>query len=67
MTCAGCNTEIADKALICYRCGRPTVTPRVTPPSEGSIFTRPAPSRWPLVLGVLGAVVVAVAAWFLLR
>ncbi len=66
MTCAGCQTEIADKALICYRCGRPTVAPRVTPPSEGSIFDRPARPRWPLVAAVV-AVVVAVVAWFVLQ
>jgi hypothetical protein len=24
MTCKNCGTEIADKALICYRCGQPT-------------------------------------------
>ena len=24
MTCKNCGTQIADKALICYRCGTPT-------------------------------------------
>lgn len=66
MTCAGCQTEIADKALICYRCGRPTVAPRITPPSEGSIFDKPARSRWPLVVAAFVAVAAAVA-WFLLQ
>lgn len=32
MTCRFCATEIADKALICYRCGRPTTDARVAPP-----------------------------------
>ena len=27
MTCGHCGTEIADKALICYRCGRATSEP----------------------------------------
>ncbi len=67
MTCKGCGTEIAEKALICYRCGRATVEPRVTPPSEGSIFVRNTPSRWPIVLGVVAAVVVAIAAWLVLQ
>ncbi len=67
MTCTGCGTEIADKALICYRCGRATVEPRVAPPAEGSIF-EPAPrSRWPVVVGVLVLVALVVAAWALLR
>lgn len=32
MRCRFCDTEIADKALICYRCGRATTDARVTPP-----------------------------------
>ncbi|MGD9903145.1 MAG: hypothetical protein AB7U83_06715 [Vicinamibacterales bacterium] len=31
MRCRFCDTEIADKALICYRCGRATTDPRVAP------------------------------------
>jgi hypothetical protein len=30
--CRFCDTEIADKALICYRCGRATTDRRVEPP-----------------------------------
>jgi len=29
--CRFCDTEIADKALICYRCGRATTDPKVAP------------------------------------
>ncbi len=32
MRCRFCDTEIADKALICFRCGRATTAPRVAPP-----------------------------------
>jgi hypothetical protein len=32
MRCRFCATEIADKALICYRCGKPTTDARVAPP-----------------------------------
>ena len=32
MRCRFCDTEIADKALICYRCGRATTDARVAPP-----------------------------------
>ncbi|MGE0360647.1 MAG: hypothetical protein AB7H93_13095 [Vicinamibacterales bacterium] len=31
MRCRFCDTEIADKALICYRCGRATTDPKVAP------------------------------------
>jgi len=32
--CRNCGTEIADKALICYRCGEATTAPRIAPPAE---------------------------------
>ena len=31
MTCRHCGTEIADKALVCYRCGHATAEPDVRP------------------------------------
>ena len=66
MTCTHCGTEIADKALICYRCGHPTTEPRVKPPSEGSLFARPRRSRMPLVALVLILVVlVLLGVWML--
>ena len=33
MTCRNCGTEIADKAIICYRCGTGTADP-VRKPAE---------------------------------
>ena len=45
MVCSYCGTEIADKALICYRCGNATTEPRVKPPDEGSLFDRPRGTR----------------------
>lgn len=61
MICRQCGTEIADKALICYRCGTATTEPKIAPPP----MTRgPAssPSLVPLVLSlVLFAVLVASA------
>jgi hypothetical protein len=65
MICRNCKTEIADNALICYRCGRATTDPRVTPPSEGSIFAHRRRSRWPIILVVVIVAILA-AAWFLL-
>jgi hypothetical protein len=34
--CRNCGTEIADKALICYRCGTATSEPRYRPPASRS-------------------------------
>lgn len=33
MICKHCGTEIADKALICYKCGHAVVASRVAPPA----------------------------------
>ena len=33
MLCRQCGTEIADKALICYRCGTATTEPKFKPPT----------------------------------
>ena len=65
MTCTHCGTEIADKALICYRCGHATTEPRLKPPAEGSLFDRPRRSRTPLVVIVILMILAAIAAWVL--
>lgn len=60
MTCRSCGTEIADKAIVCYRCGTPTA---VTAPSP-SRAARPGRAwYWRVVhAGVLGLVAWGVAA-----
>lgn len=46
--CRSCGTEIADNALICYRCGEATSEPERSAPEE-----RPAGRVWsPVLLGV---------------
>ena len=62
MTCKYCGTEIADKALICYRCGNATTEPRIKPPSEGPIFERPRRSRLPVVAVILIIIALAIIA-----
>ena len=64
MICTHCGTEIADKALICHRCGNATTEPRVKPPSEGPLFDRPRRSRVPIVIVVL-IVLAGLLAWAL--
>jgi hypothetical protein len=49
MVCRQCGTEIADKALICFRCGAATSEPRVAPPRRPD---RSAP-RGPILLVLL--------------
>ncbi len=57
MICRKCGIEIADKALICFRCGTATSEP-VHQPAE------PAPSqglRWMVVLALAAGFLVASA------
>ena len=65
MICTHCGTEIADKALICYRCGNATTEPRVKPPSQGPLFERPRRSRMPVVAIVLLILLALLIAWAL--
>ena len=60
MTCTHCGTEIAAKALICYRCGKATTEPKVKPPEMTSVFERPR--RFPLVIVVIAVAIAALAA-----
>ncbi|HEY3092960.1 MAG TPA: zinc-ribbon domain-containing protein [Vicinamibacterales bacterium] len=64
MICKYCGTEIADKALICYKCGHATTEPRIKPPSEGPLFERPRRSRIPVVIIVLIVLALLLLAWF---
>src|SRR5215510_11828927 len=64
--CRQCGTEIADKALICYRCGTATTEPRIKPPTEGPILGRPRRSRPIVPIVILVLIVLAlIAAWAL--
>ena len=40
MKCKQCGTEIAEKALICYKCGAATTDPVHQPPSSGQPRSR---------------------------
>lgn len=62
MICRHCGTEIADKALICYRCGHATAEPRVKPPAQRPPRRSPLPSIIALVALALGALYMGQAA-----
>jgi hypothetical protein len=67
MHCRYCGTEIAERALICYRCGRATADPRVKPPAEGSIFDRPRRRRGPMATAITILLLALIILWFLTR
>lgn len=57
MICRNCGTEIADKAIVCYRCGTAT-----TEPARKPAEIRP---RRGWLLPLVGLVLLALAALFL--
>ena len=63
MTCRNCGTEIAEKALICYRCGKATTDPRIKPPAEESVFAKPRRPLWPFGAAAALAAAGFAAAW----
>ena len=64
MICKYCGTEIADKAIICYKCGNATTEPRIKPPSQGPLFDRPRRSPVPVIIVVLIVLALILLAWF---
>jgi len=61
MRCRFCDTEIADKALICYRCGKPTTDARVAPPPPPRSRPNAAAASILAVLGGAAAVLPSLA------
>jgi hypothetical protein len=53
MQCRNCGAEIADKALICYRCGTATTEAKYKPAEPLRRRSRRAPLAMVLVLLVL--------------
>lgn len=59
MKCRACGTEIADKAIVCFRCGTPTDVPAAR--ERRRPRSRTPVSAWVLVL----IVVIALGVWLL--
>lgn len=57
MQCRSCGTEIADKAIVCYRCGTATTDPVRKPAAL-------APRRSPVAPVVMVVVLVTLAMYF---
>jgi protein-S-isoprenylcysteine O-methyltransferase Ste14 len=57
MVCSNCGTEIADKALICYRCGQATFEARRAP--------APPPARGRQLVLVVAMIILILSALFL--
>ena len=63
MKCRQCGTDIADKALICYRCGTATTEAKYAP----APLKRRGPSRSMIAAGLVALLVLVLLAFFLLH
>jgi len=57
MVCSNCGTEIADKALICYRCGQATFEAKRAP--------APPPAKGRQIILVVAMIILILSAFFL--
>jgi hypothetical protein len=61
MTCGSCGATIADKAIVCYRCGAPTAAPAARQtPAAGRRRVRPATVGTGALAAGLGALTLLV-------
>jgi len=58
MQCRSCGAEIADKALICYKCGTATTEAKYQPAALGQRSSRSRLVPTVIALAILAAVVV---------
>ncbi|MGH9315213.1 MAG: hypothetical protein ACRD1S_18665 [Vicinamibacterales bacterium] len=65
MICRSCGTEIADKAIVCYRCGAATTDPVRQPAPGGSKWEAAPARRRPLVPWIIVLVVLILVALLL--
>jgi uncharacterized membrane protein YvbJ len=63
MQCRNCGAEIADKALICYKCGTATTEAKYKPAAP----KRERSSRTPLLITVLVLIILLAIAAYLFR
>ena len=59
MKCRECGTDIAEKALVCFRCGAAVQEPETKPHAAGK-------TGRPLVVYAVFAILVLVALWLML-
>lgn len=62
MICRNCGTEIADKALVCFRCGTATFEAKVKPGRPAARHRSQVPLILALIILLLAALFMAQAA-----
>jgi hypothetical protein len=61
--CQSCGKEIADKAIVCYRCGTPTAIPEPSSPAARQRPDGGGAGRWHLIVLVLSVLVLGGLVW----
>src|SRR5262245_19808268 len=64
MRCRNCGTEIADKAIVCYKCGTATTEPTYKPPAVGGRQRRSSIS---LILTLIAVLIIGGIAVYIAR
>ena len=67
MQCRNCGAEIADKALICYRCGTATTEARYQPAPIGRRRSSSAMLRTIILVVAILAAILAAYLWLSVR
>ena len=62
MTCRSCGTTIAEKAIVCYKCGTPTED--LTPVTRGPAGAARSSVPWVAVAAAVEIAVLAAVYWF---
>ncbi|MCR4374916.1 MAG: hypothetical protein NUW22_08715 [Acidobacteria bacterium] len=62
MTCRSCGTTIAEKAIVCYKCGTPTED--LAPVTRGPAGAARSSVPWVAVAAVLEVAALAAVYWF---
>ncbi|HET9369636.1 MAG TPA: zinc ribbon domain-containing protein [Vicinamibacterales bacterium] len=62
MQCTSCGAEIADKAIVCYRCGAPTAIPAAPKRQQTAPAARRRPGWTLVVVALLGALMAVLGA-----
>ena len=60
MVCNACGATIAEKAIVCYRCGAPTAAPAARPAPAAGRRARPAALASGVLAVALGALTLVV-------
>jgi hypothetical protein len=58
MVCNACGATIAEKAIVCYRCGAPTAAPTARPSSPAGRRVRTGPIASGVLAVALGALTI---------